>query len=146
SRLEGRRILITGASSGIGEACARRFAREGADLILWARRVDRLEQIAADLSDTGRSIDIAAIDVRDRGAVAAAAAAVVDAGKVPDVVVNNAGLAAGFDLFQDSDPEDWDRMIDTNIKGLLAVTCEFMPHMIRLGRGHIINIGSTAAH
>jgi NADP-dependent 3-hydroxy acid dehydrogenase YdfG len=87
-----------------------------------------------------------AVDVRDRAAVGAAVAALVQAGEVPDVLVNNAGLAAGFDRFQESDPDDWDLMIDTNVKGLLTVSRAVMPLMIERGRGHIINIGSTAAH
>lgn len=147
NRIAGRRILITGASSGIGAGCARRFAREGADVILWARRLERLQQLADELEAAhGRHVHVLAVDVRDRTAVAAAAAALVEADAVPDVLVNNAGLAAGFDFVQDGDPDDWDRMIDTNVKGLLNVTRSLLPEMIRLGRGHIINIGSTAGH
>jgi serine 3-dehydrogenase len=147
SRFEGRRVLITGASSGIGAGCARRFAREGATVILWARRLDRLRQLAKELeAETGRGIEVRAVDVRDRAAVGDAAAALVAANTVPDVLVNNAGLAAGFDFVQDGDPDDWDRMIDTNVKGLLNVTRSLLPEMIRLGRGHVINIGSTAGH
>lgn len=146
SRIEGRRVLITGASSGIGEACARRFVAEGADVILWARRRDRLDQLAADLRDSGRRIDVAVVDVRDRTAVTAAAERLGAEGMVPHILINNAGLAAGFDLLQDGDPDDWDRMIDTNLKGLLNVTRSILPQMLKLGRGHVINIGSTAAH
>lgn len=147
SRIEGRRVLITGASSGIGAGCARRFAHEGAAVILWARRLDRLQQMANELgADNDRGIEVRAVDVRDRAAVADAAAALVAADAVPDILVNNAGLAAGFDFVQDGDPDDWDRMIDTNVKGLLNVTRSLLPEMIRLGRGHIINIGSTAGH
>jgi 3-hydroxy acid dehydrogenase / malonic semialdehyde reductase len=147
TRIEGKRVLITGASSGIGAACARRFAREGADVILWARRLERLEQLARELgsANSGR-IDLHAVDVRDRAAVSDAATALIESGTAPHVLVNNAGLAAGFDFVQDGDPDDWDRMIDTNVKGLLNVTRALLPAMIRLGRGHIINIGSTAGH
>jgi 3-hydroxy acid dehydrogenase / malonic semialdehyde reductase len=147
SRFEGKTVLITGASSGIGEACARRFAAEGADLVLYARRSERLEPLAAALRDEhGLTVRAGALDVRDRAAVNAAIAALADEGVVAHVLVNNAGLASGFDFFQDSDPEDWDRMIDTNVKGLLNVTRAVLPRMIERGRGHVINIGSTAGH
>ena len=147
ARFSSRNVLITGASSGIGAACARRFAAEGADVILWARRLDRLQQLADAIeAEHGRHVHIRDVDVRDRDAVNAAATALTDAGAVPHVLVNNAGLAAGFDFIQDGDPADWDRMIDTNIKGLLNATRAILPEMIRLGRGHIINIGSTAGH
>jgi 3-hydroxy acid dehydrogenase/malonic semialdehyde reductase len=147
TRIEGKRVLITGASSGIGAACARRFAREGADVILWARRLDRLEQLARELQTAnGSDATLQAVDVRDRAAVTAAAAQLRESGAIPHVIVNNAGLAAGFDFVQDGDPDDWDRMIDTNVKGLLNVTRSLLPEMIRLGRGHVINIGSTAGH
>ena len=142
-----KRVLVTGASAGIGEACARRFARAGADLILWARRTDRLQQLADELTTQhGHDVHIAAVDVRDRAAVEAAAAATIDAGICPDVLINNAGLASGFDYVQNGDPDDWDRMIDTNVKGLLYVTRAVLPHMIERGRGPIINLGSMAGH
>lgn len=147
SNIEGRRVLITGASSGIGAGCARRFAREGAEVILWARRLERLQHLADELESAhGRHVHVGAVDVRDRAAVTAAASALTDSDAVPHILVNNAGLAAGYDFVQDGDPEDWDRMIDTNVKGLLNVTRAVLPEMIRLGRGHIINIGSTAGH
>jgi NADP-dependent 3-hydroxy acid dehydrogenase YdfG len=145
--MKGRRVLVTGASAGIGEACARRFAAEGADLALWARRRERLSQLAGELQQQpGIKVLVQSVDVRDRTAVNAAVAALVEAGAVPDVLINNAGLAAGFDLFQDGDPEDWDRMVDTNIKGLLNVSRAVLPLMIAQGSGHVINIGSTAGH
>jgi serine 3-dehydrogenase len=147
NRIKDKLILITGASSGIGQACARRFAADGARLILWARRLDRLASLADDLEAAhGGHVHVASVDVRDRDAVNAAATAVVEAGDVPDVLLNNAGLASGFDRLQDGDPRDWDVMIDTNIKGLLNVTRAVLPHMIRHNRGHVVNIGSTAAH
>jgi 3-hydroxy acid dehydrogenase / malonic semialdehyde reductase len=147
TRIEGKRVLITGASSGIGAACARRFAREGADVILWARRLERLQQLARELqTSSGSDVQLQEVDIRDRAAVTAAAAPLVESGAVPHVLINNAGLAAGFDFVQEGDPVDWDRMIDTNVKGLLNVTRAVLPSMIRLGRGHIINIGSTAGH
>jgi 3-hydroxy acid dehydrogenase / malonic semialdehyde reductase len=146
SRFRGRTVLITGASSGIGEACARRFAADGADLVLWARRRERLDALATRLAASDGSVRFDAVDVRDRAAVDAAARALVRDGALPHVLVNNAGLAAGLAPFHETDPEDWDRMIDTNVKGLLNVTRALLPAMIEAGRGHVINIGSTAAH
>ena len=146
SRIAGKRILITGASSGIGAACARRFASEGAHLTLWARRRDRLETLAQELRGA-HAVDVrlAEVDVRDRAAVERAAKAELAAG-APDVLLNNAGLAAGLSTVQEGDPDDWDRMIDTNLKGLLYVTRAILPAMIAQGRGHVVNIGSTAGH
>src|SRR4029077_12852380 len=147
TRIKGKLILVTGASSGIGEACARRFAGEGANLVLWARRADRLERVAAGLGAAHRvSLSVAGGDVRDRAAVNRAADALVRADRVPDVLINNAGLASGMAKIQDGDPEDWDRMIDTNVKGLLNVTRAILPHMGVRRRGHVVNIGSTAGH
>ena len=146
TQLEGKRVLITGASSGIGAACARRFAREGADVILWARRAERLEQLSREIESANGRVELQEVDVRDRAGVNDAAARLIESGTAPHVLVNNAGLAAGFDFVQDGDPDDWDRMIDTNLKGLLNVTRALLPAMIRLGRGHVINIGSTAGH
>jgi 3-hydroxy acid dehydrogenase / malonic semialdehyde reductase len=145
--MTGVRVLITGASSGIGEACARRFAAAGAELVLWARRLDRLQHFADTVErEHSRHVHVRALDVRDRAAVFDAAAALVDADAAPHVLINNAGLASGFDLIQDGDPDDWDRMIDTNIRGLLHVTRALLPGMIAQGRGHVINIGSLAGH
>jgi len=147
NRIQGRAVLVTGASSGIGEVCARRFAAAGADLVLWARRIERLEALAAELErQHGAPVRFAAVDVRDRGAVFREAEALVQQGWVPDVLVNNAGLAVGLDPLHQGDPDDWERMIDTNIKGLLYVTRAFLPHMIERGRGHVVNIGSIAGH
>ena len=147
NRIQDRTVVITGATSGIGEACARRLAADGAHLVLWARRIDRLTALADRLEgEHGRHVHVARVDVRDRAAVNAAARALLDAGDVPHVLVNNAGLASGFDPFQDGDPDDWDVMIDTNIKGLLYVTRALLPAMIEQGRGHILNIGSIAGH
>ncbi len=145
NRIRDKTVLVTGATSGIGEACARRLAAEGADLVLWARRLDRLDRLASELTtEHGRTVDIAQVDVRDRTAVECAAKVIIDRGHVPHVLINNAGLASGLDTVFEGDPDDWDVMIDTNIKGLLYVTRAVLPHMIRLGRGHIMNIGSTA--
>jgi 3-hydroxy acid dehydrogenase / malonic semialdehyde reductase len=147
NRIRDRIILITGASSGIGEACARRFAADGAQLILWARRTDRLAALAAEMEDGGgHPVATLQLDVRDRQAVFAAARALGDAGLVPHILINNAGLASGFAPVHEGDPDDWDRMIDTNVKGLLNVSRAILPLMHREGRGHVINIGSMAGH
>jgi len=146
NRLQGKLVLITGASAGIGAACARRYAAVGSNLILWARRSNRLEALAAELAPHNVSVHTARIDVRDRDAVFRAAQELRDAGLVPDILVNNAGLASGLDKLHEGDPEDWDRMIDTNIKGLLNVTRAIVPLMVERGRGHVVNIGSTAGH
>jgi 3-hydroxy acid dehydrogenase / malonic semialdehyde reductase len=147
NRIQGKLVLVTGASSGIGEACARRFAAEGADLALWARREDRLRRLAQDLArEHGVAVRLAAVDVRDREAVAAEVAASLEAVGPPHILLNNAGLAAGLDPLQSGDFDDWDRMIETNITGLLNVTRLLLPAMIDAGRGHVINIGSTAGH
>ncbi|OLC68192.1 MAG: NAD(P)-dependent oxidoreductase [Gemmatimonadetes bacterium 13_1_40CM_4_69_8] len=147
SRIAGRLALVTGASSGIGTACARRFAAEGAHLALWARRGERLSALAAQLAGAhGVTARSAVVDVRDRAAVNRAATALVDARAVPDILVNSAGLASGLSKVQEGDPEDWDRMIDTNVKGLLNVTRAILPHMIARGSGHVVNLGSTAGH
>jgi 3-hydroxy acid dehydrogenase / malonic semialdehyde reductase len=147
NRIRGKLALITGASSGIGEACARRFAADGANLVLWARRADRLEALAAELGTAHHvSLSVGVVDVRDRAAVNHAAEALVRAGRIPDILINNAGLASGLAKIQEGDPEDWDRMIDTNLKGLLNVTRAILPHMVAQRRGHIVNLGSTAGH
>jgi serine 3-dehydrogenase len=147
SGLAGKRALVTGASAGIGLACARQFAAAGAHLVLWARRGDRLAAEAETLRRAhGVTVQTAVVDVRDRSAVERAAAALAAEDAVPDILLNNAGLAAGLHKLQDGDPDDWDRMIDTNVKGLLYVTRAILPHMVRLGRGHVVNLGSLAGH
>ncbi len=145
--MDGQLALITGASAGIGEATARRLAADGVNLVLWARRQERLEAIADEIrSSTGVEIHTQVVDVRDRGAVNEASARLLRDIGTPDLLLNNAGLASGLSLIQDGDPEDWDRMIDTNLKGLLNVTRAILPAMVERGSGHVINIGSTAGH
>lgn len=140
-------VLITGASAGIGTACAERFAAEGYALALWARRADRLRELASRLSlQYGTVVHTDGVDIRDYAAVEAAAGRMRDQAGDPDVLVNNAGLAAGMDVIHEGSPEDWDRMIDTNLKGLLHVTRAVLPAMVERGSGHVINIGSTAGH
>ena len=135
-------ILITGASSGFGAAAARRLAADGASLILWARRQDRLDALAAELSSETVSVQTAAVDVRDRAAVFAAAETL---SPVPDVLINNAGLGMGMARFHEGDPADWDVTIDTNLKGFAYVARAIIPRMLEAGRGHIVNVGSTAS-
>ncbi|MBU2499832.1 SDR family oxidoreductase [bacterium] len=140
-------IMITGASAGIGEACARIFAREGARLILAARRADRLETLAAALQAAhGTACFNIELDVRDRTAVDAAVAGLPPQWRAIDVLVNNAGLSRGLDKLQEGDFRDWEEMIDTNIKGLLWVSRAVIPGMVERDRGHVINIGSIAGH
>ena len=146
SRIKGKLALITGASAGIGLACARRFAADGANLVLWARRADRLEQLSTELTKSGVRVLTDVVDVRDRAAVNRTAETLLKTGAVPDILLNNAGLAAGLAKLQDGDPDDWDRMIDTNLKGLLNVSRAFLPAMVARGTGHVVNIGSTAGH
>lgn len=138
-------VFITGASAGIGRACAQAFAAHGARLLLAARRVERLEKLAADLKaafDT--ESHVFALDVRDRKAVEKVLAALPAAWKDIEVLVNNAGLSRGLDKLQEGKPADWEEMIDTNVKGLLYVSRAVLPGMIARGRGHVINIGSIA--
>lgn len=134
-------VLITGATAGIGEAAARRFASEGARVALWARRAERLEALAQELNAI-----TAVVDVRDRAHISAALDQLIATAGVPHVLLNNAGLGAGFAKFHEGDPDDWDVNIDTNFKGAAYVARAVIPHMLEAGRGHIINIGSTAAH
>ncbi len=147
TRISGKLALVTGASSGIGLACARRFAADGADLVLWARRKDRLDRTAEELHKAHHvTVRAAGVDVRDRAAVDRAAAALAKEGLVPDILLNNAGLASGLAKLHEGDPEDWDLMIDTNLKGLLNVSRAIIPLMVKRNAGHVINIGSTAGH
>ncbi len=145
--LMGRTILITGASSGIGASMARLFAREGARLVLCARRLDRLERMAEEIRAAhDADILVHAIDVRDRKAVEGLLQRLPEAWREIDVLVNNAGLSRGLEPFPKNDPEDWDEMISTNISGLLHMTRQVLPGMLARRRGDIVNIGSTSSH
>jgi hypothetical protein len=145
--IKGQTALITGASSGIGKACAEYFAAAGVNLVLTARRLDRLEKIAEDLSKQHGIRCIAnELDVRDQKQVEALFSELSKTIPAIDILVNNAGLALTSDKAQDAQTENWDIMIDTNVKGLLYVTKAALSGMIKQNRGHIINIGSTAAH
>ncbi|MDR0385409.1 MAG: SDR family NAD(P)-dependent oxidoreductase [Prevotellaceae bacterium] len=137
--------LITGATSGIGEATAFTFAEKGFGLILTGRRTERLNRVAELLNSRySAKIVTIAFDIRDRHETEKAVASIPEDFKPVDILVNNAGLALGLEHVQDGDADDWDRMIDTNIKGLLYVTRAVAPLMIAGGNGHIVNIGSIA--
>lgn len=137
--------LITGASAGIGAACAATLAREGYDLILTARRIERLKELAVDLgAQFNVAIHTVDLDVRDRDKVKSMFETLPEKWKNIDVLINNAGLSQGLDPIQTGDLDDWERMIDTNLKGLLYVTRSVIPDMVKRNRGHIINIGSIA--
>ena len=136
-------VFITGASSGIGLACAKAFAEQGAKLVLCARRYDRLESLAASLSVPAHLIQL---DVTDRVAVEAAVAGLPEGFREVDILINNAGLSRGLNKLYEGDVDDWEEMINTNIKGVLYVTRAILPGMIARQRGHVINIGSVAGH
>jgi 3-hydroxy acid dehydrogenase/malonic semialdehyde reductase len=134
-------VFVTGASSGFGAAVARRFAAEGARVIVAARRADRVRDLAGELGPQALPLTL---DVRDRAAVATVVDALPPEFAAIDLLVNNAGLALGLNPAQDADLDDWDQMIDTNCKGLVHCTRAILPGMVARGRGHVINLGSVA--
>lgn len=140
-----RTILITGATSGFGRAIAIRFAREGYNVCITGRREERLKELQAELErDYGTDVVALAFDIRERAQVEAAMAVLKEQVQSIDILVNNAGLAAGLATIDEGDVDDWEAMIDTNVKGLLYVTRQIVPVMKAQASGHIINIGSTA--
>ncbi len=139
-------VFITGASSGIGAACAQAFAQAGAKLILAARRLDRLEKLAEDLAKSGCQTYLLQLDVRDRAQVESTLAALPADWSAVDILVNNAGLSRGLDKLYEGNVQDWEDMIDTNVKGLLYMTRSLVPGMVSRSQGHVINIGSIAGH
>lgn len=139
-----RIALITGASSGIGEACARKFAEGGYDLILTARRAEKLAELGAELEAEGTKVKTLTFDVRDAEAAETAINSLEPEWRKIDVLINNAGLALGLDKEYEGAPDDWNTMIDTNIKGLLTMTRLIVPGMVERNEGHVINIGSVA--
>lgn len=139
-----RIALITGASSGIGEACARKFAEGGYSLILTARRAGKLAELGAELEAEGTKVKTLTFDVRDAEAAETAVDSLEPEWRKIDVLINNAGLALGLDKEYEGDPDDWNTMIDTNIKGLLTMTRLIVPGMVERNEGHVINIGSVA--
>ena len=136
-----RTVLVTGASSGFGSSTARRFAGDGARVVIAARRGDRIAALARELGDRAHAVEL---DVRDRAAVERTIADLPPAFAEIDVLVNNAGLAKGLEPAQRATLDDWDQMVDTNCKGLTYVTRAVLPGMVARGRGHVINIGSVA--
>lgn len=145
--LQGKIVFITGASAGIGAATALTFAAEGAKLLLAARRADKLTEVAAEAAKLGaQAVHSFALDVRNREAVASAIAALPQEWQAIDILVNNAGLSRGLEKLYAGNIDDWEEMIDTNVKGLLYVTRSVVPGMVARGSGHVINLGSIAGH
>jgi 3-hydroxy acid dehydrogenase/malonic semialdehyde reductase len=138
-------VLVTGASAGIGAACARAFAAQGAKVLMSARRIERIEALAAELK---QKFGVAAhgfqLDVRDQPAVEKALAGLPPEWQAIEVLVNNAGLSRGLDKLHEGNLQDWEEMIDTNVKGLLYVSRAVIPGMVKRGAGHIVNLGSIA--
>ena len=137
-------VLITGATSGIGLACARKFAENGDRLILTGRNEAQLTKIKKELADNGTEVTTLNFDVRDRRKAEELLASLPREWQKIDVLVNNAGLALGLEPEHKGNPDDWDTMIDTNIKGLLTMTRLIVPGMVKRDRGHVVNIGSVA--
>jgi len=140
-------VFITGASSGIGRSCAEQFAKLGAKLLLCARREDRLNTLANELTQSyGVSVHILTLDISDASAVESALNQLPAEWQAIDVLVNNAGLALGLDKIQTGKLSDWESMININVKGLLYVTRLVLQDMLKRNQGHIINIGSISSH
>ena len=137
-------VLVTGATSGIAEACARAFANAGYDVIITARRADKLLRLKEELERHGAKVRTLAFDVRDAAAAQLSLASLPAEWQDIDVLINNAGLALGLEKVYEGDPEDWNTMIDTNIKGLLTMTRLIVPGMVARNEGHVINMGSVA--
>ncbi len=136
-------IVITGATAGFGEACARKFAEDGNRLILIGRRAEKLEQLRGELEPRCAVFPLS-LDVRDRKGVEAALTGLPEAFASVDVLINNAGLALGLEPAHRADIDDWEMMVDTNIKGLMTMTRILLPGMVARNRGHIVNLGSIA--
>jgi len=145
--LKGKIVFITGASSGIGESTAQAFAAQGAKILMCARRAERLEKLAQTLEfEYGVTVHYFQMDVRDQPAVEKAIAGLAPEWSAIEVLVNNAGLSRGLDKLPQGLLDDWEEMIDTNVKGLLYVSRAVIPGMIERAKGHIVNIGSIAGH
>jgi 3-hydroxy acid dehydrogenase/malonic semialdehyde reductase len=139
--LRGVTVLVTGATSGFGEATAERLAGEGARLVVAGRRTDRLDALVRRVGVPALALPL---DVRDRSAVERAVAGLPAAFAAVDVLVNNAGLALGIEPAHRASLDDWERMIDTNVRGLAVLTRLLLPGMVERGRGHVVNVGSVA--
>jgi NADP-dependent 3-hydroxy acid dehydrogenase YdfG len=145
--LAGKVVFVTGASDGIGAAAAKGFARQGAKLLLCARRLDKLRALEQELRSLGaKDVHSFALDVRDSGKVAKTIGSLPEEWKEIEVLVNNAGLSRGLTKLYLDEIQDWEEMIDTNVKGLLYVTRAVVPDMVKRGSGHVINLGSIAGH
>jgi len=145
--LKNKIVFITGASSGIGKACAEHFAEHGAKLIISARREDLLKELANELRTKFNTNCLSLkLDVKNSSEVKSSIEQLPKEWKEVDILINNAGLAKGMNKFYEDDIENWEEMIDTNIKGLLYVTHSIVNGMVKRERGHVINIGSTAGH
>jgi len=141
STLNNKTVFITGAPAGIGQAMAHKLSEAGARILICARREDRLKQLQTELSG---EVHVFQLDVRDRQAVEAAIAALPAEWRDIDILVNNAGLSRGLAKLHEGNPDGWDEMLDTNVKGLLYVSRAVIPGMVVRGKGHIINVGSIA--
>jgi 3-hydroxy acid dehydrogenase/malonic semialdehyde reductase len=145
--LKDKVVFVTGASSGIGQATAQAFAAEGAKVLMCARRAERLEDLAQTIEyEHKAAVHYFRLDVRDQPAVDQAIAGLAPEWRAIDILVNNAGLSRGLDKLPQGLLDDWEEMIDTNVKGLLYVSRAVIPGMVERGRGHIINVGSIAGH
>jgi 3-hydroxy acid dehydrogenase/malonic semialdehyde reductase len=145
--LKDKLVFITGASAGIGEATARAFAAEGSKILLCARRMDRLERLARELEREHRvAVHAFRLDVRGQAEVETTVSGLPAEWRAVDILVNNAGLSRGLDKLPHGLVDDWEELIDTNIKGLLYVTRAVLPGMVERARGHVINVGSIAGH
>jgi 3-hydroxy acid dehydrogenase / malonic semialdehyde reductase len=145
--LQNKIVFITGASSGIGRASANAFASEGADLILTARRIEKLNELESELKKKYKiNVLTIQLDVRKKDEVKTVVGSLAGKWKKIDILLNNAGLARGMSKINEGDTEHWDEMIDTNVKGLLYVSREIIPLMVERMQGHVINLGSIAGH
>jgi len=145
--LKNKIVFITGASSGIGKACAEHFGKQGANLIIAARRVDRITQLSKELQEK-YSVKVLPLqlDISNKKYVKDTIGNLNSEWKNIDILINNAGVGVTTELMQNANPDDWDTIIDTNIKGVLYVTRNILPLMIERNSGHIVNIGSVAGH
>ncbi len=145
--LKGKIVFITGASAGIGKACAEEFAAAGAKLILCARRKERLEKLTFELKEKyGTESYYFQLDIRNKQEIEAKINAIPENWRAIDILVNNAGVGKGLNKLYEDKIENWEIMIDTNVKGLLYITRSVVPGMVKRGKGHVINIGSIAGH
>ncbi len=145
--LKGKIALVTGATSGIGKATALALAREGCNIIITGRRTQRLKEVCQEIEKRFQKECLSlTLDVRDRKAVEQTLGNLPEKWQAVDILINNAGLARGLSKLHEGDPDDWEQMIDTNVKGLLYVSRTIVPGMVARRRGHIVNIGSIAGH